>query len=99
MRQVLEAQLTTSSRDCPARAGLALDVQRALATRVAGDDIGIEALARKLAMSARTLQRRLAAEGVSYQELLDETCKEAAGRYISESTLVIGEVAYLVGYS
>ena len=50
-------------------------------------------------MSGRTLQRRLAAEGVSYQELLDDARKEAAGRYHRESTLAIGEVAYLVGYS
>jgi AraC-like DNA-binding protein len=33
------------------------------------------------------------------QELLEDARKEAAGRYISESTLAIGEVAYLVGYS
>ena len=50
-------------------------------------------------MSGRTLQRRLASEGVSYQQLLDETRKEAAVRYISEPTLAICEVAYLVGYS
>jgi AraC-like DNA-binding protein len=50
-------------------------------------------------MSARTLQRRLAAEGVSYQELLEDARKEAAGRYMTESTLAIGEIAYLVGYS
>jgi AraC-like DNA-binding protein len=50
-------------------------------------------------MSARTLQRRLADEGVSYQELLEDGRKEAAGRYLRDSTLAIGEVAYLVGYS
>jgi AraC-like DNA-binding protein len=50
-------------------------------------------------MSGRTLQRRLADEGVSYQELLDDARKEAAGRYLHESALAIGEVAYLVGYS
>jgi AraC-like DNA-binding protein len=36
---------------------------------------------------------------VSYQELLEDARKEAAERYISQSTLVICEVAYLVGYS
>jgi AraC-like DNA-binding protein len=56
-------------------------------------------VARQLAMSGRTLQRRLAAEGVSYQQLLDDTRKEAAGRLLIESTLAIAEVAYLVGYS
>jgi AraC-like DNA-binding protein len=36
---------------------------------------------------------------VSYQRLVDDARKEAAGRYLSEPTLAIGEVAYLVGYS
>ena len=99
LRQVLETQADDILARLPARIGLALEVQRALTARVAGGDTRIGALARQLAMSGRTLQRRLAAEGVSYQELLDDARKEAAGRYISESTLAIGEVAYLVGYS
>jgi AraC-like DNA-binding protein len=36
---------------------------------------------------------------VSYQQLLDAARKEAARRYLAESSLAIGEVAYLVGYS
>jgi AraC-like DNA-binding protein len=99
LRQVLETQANAILARMPARTGLALDVQRALAARVGGGDTQIGALARELAMSGRTLQRRLAAEGVSYQQLLEDARKEAAGRYISESTLAIGEVAYLVGYS
>jgi AraC-like DNA-binding protein len=99
LRQVLETQANDILRRLPARTGLALEVQLALATRVAGGDTRINALARQLAISPRTLQRRLAAEGVSYQELREDARKEAAGRYISDSTLAIGEVAYLVGYS
>jgi AraC-like DNA-binding protein len=83
----------------PARNGLALEVQRTLTTRVAAGDTRIAALAPQLAMSARTLQRRLAAEGVSYRELLEDARKEAAGRYIAESILSIAEIAYLVGFS
>lgn len=70
-----------------------------LMTRVAAGDVRMSVLARHLAMSPRTLQRRLADEGVSYQELLEAARKEAAGRYVRESTLSISEVAYLVGYS
>ena len=99
LRQVLESQADHILSRLPARTGLALEVQRALTTRVAGGDTRIGALAREVAMSARTLQRRLAAEGVSYQELLEDARKEAAGRYMTESTLAIGEIAYLVGYS
>jgi len=99
LRHVLEAHADAVIARMPTRTGLALDVQRALAARVMGGDTRVVALARELAMSGRTLQRRLAAEGVSYQRLLDDARKEAAGRHLSEPTLAICEVAYLVGYS
>jgi AraC-like DNA-binding protein len=99
LRQVLEAQANGILATLPKRTGVALELQRALAAQVAGGDTAIAAMSRGLAMSSRTLQRRLAAEGVSYQELLDEARKEAAGRHISEQALAICEVAYLLGYS
>jgi AraC-like DNA-binding protein len=99
LRQVLETQANEILARLPSRAGLAAEVQRVLSTRVAGGDVRIDAVARQLAISGRTLQRRLAAEGVSYQDLLDEARKESAGRHLAESVFAIGEVAYLVGYS
>jgi AraC-like DNA-binding protein len=99
LRQLLETQANGILAHQPARTGLAFRVQRALAPRVAGGDTSIGALARELAMSGRTLQRRLAMEGVSYHALLDDARKAAAGQYLRESTLAIGEIAYLVGYS
>jgi AraC-like DNA-binding protein len=102
LRQVLETQANEILARLPKRQGLAADVQRVLAERVAGgavSDVRVEAVARELATSGRTLQRKLTAQGVSYQELLDEARKQAAGRYLGESVFAIGEVAYLVGYS
>jgi len=52
-----------------------------------------------LATSARSLQRKLAAAGTSFQELLDTTRRDAAARYLEDRTLSVGEVAYLLGYS
>ena len=99
LRHMLEAQANDILSRLPTHTGLALEVQRALAARVTRGDARVDTLARQLGMSGRTLQRRLAGEGLSYQALLEDARKEAAGRYISESTLAIGEVAYLVGYS
>ena len=99
MRQVLEGHADEILARLPAHAGLALEVQRALASRVAGGDTRIESVGRVFGMSARTLQRRLADEGLSFQKLLDDARKVAAGRYLDESTLAIGEIAYLLGYS
>jgi AraC-like DNA-binding protein len=99
LRGVLEAQANGLLSRLPRRTGVALDVQRALASAVVGGDTRIASLARRLAMSGRTLQRRLTAEGMSYQELLDDARKEAAGQHLSEPTLAISEIAYLLGYS
>jgi AraC-like DNA-binding protein len=79
--------------------GLALDVRRVLMSRLARGESDIELVARELAMSSRTLQRRLAAVGLSYHELLDRARRETAERSIADSSLSIGEVAYLTGYS
>jgi AraC-like DNA-binding protein len=79
---------------------LASRVRAVLDAEVAREaDIRIDVIARRLAMSARTLQRRLAGEGVSFQSVLDDWRKAAAGQHIAASRLAIGEVAYLLGYS
>ena len=99
LRQVLESHAEDDPRAAAAngRRG-ARRAARAARHPWPRGDARIGALARQLGMSGRTLQRRLAAEGVSYQQLLDEARKEAAGRYIlREQTLAICEVAYLVG--
>lgn len=56
-------------------------------------------VARALHMSLRTLQRRLRAEGTSYKELLEQTRRDLAARYMKESYLSVGEVTFLLGFS
>jgi AraC-like DNA-binding protein len=99
LQRLLETQADQILAQLPRRTGLAEQVLRALARGLDAGSTGVDTIARQLAMSARTLQRRLASEGVSYQHLLDEARKEAARRYLAESSLAISEVAYLVGYS
>src|SRR5262249_29516740 len=99
LRQMLEKHADAILEQLPKQVGISSDVQRLLAARVAGGDIGMKSIARELGLSARTLQRRLADEGVTYQELVDDARKQAASRYLNNSHLAIGEVAYLVGFS
>jgi AraC-like DNA-binding protein len=75
------------------------ELRRVLASRVAGGDTRIQTVARQLAMSVRTLQRRLATEKLSYQDVLEEIRRQAAERYLSDSTLSAAEVGFLIGYS
>ena len=99
LRRFLETQADRILARLPQRNGIAHAVQCALARDLTRGGERIATVARALAMSGRTLQRRLAAEGVSYQQVVDSARKEAAARYLTDSTLAISEVAYLVGYS
>lgn len=58
-----------------------------------------EEIAAKLAMSERTLQRRLAAEGTSYAELLDSERRESAERFLAIGRLSPTEMSYRLGFS
>lgn len=59
----------------------------------------IEDVARKLAISARTLRRRFAEHGTSFRELLDETRAHLARGYVCNRTIPLAEVAFLLGFS
>jgi AraC-like DNA-binding protein len=95
LRHVLEQQ----ANRLPSADGVAFEVRRALAKRIAGGDTRIDSVARDLATTPRTLQRRLAAAGLSYQDLVELTRREAAEKYLANLSLSIAEVAYLLGYS
>jgi len=56
-------------------------------------------IASQLHMSPRNLQFKLAAQGTSYQEILDITRQELALAYIEQRRLAITEIAYLLGFT
>jgi AraC-like DNA-binding protein len=59
----------------------------------------IDAVAHALAMSPRTLQRKLSAQGTTYQELVTEVRKDLARQHLTDSRLSISEIAFLLGFS
>ncbi|HEY5933296.1 MAG TPA: AraC family transcriptional regulator ligand-binding domain-containing protein [Kofleriaceae bacterium] len=63
-----------------------------------GGDISMEALAKRLGTSARSLHRKLADEGVRFADLLDDVRHEFAKRYLARGTVTASEVAYLTGF-
>ncbi len=58
-----------------------------------------ERAATLLSLHPRTLQRHLAAEGVSFEELRESVRREATLRYICSTHLAFGQIAELVGLS
>ena len=58
-----------------------------------------EHIASELCLHPRTLQRRLRAEGMSFEGIKDEVRREVALRYLSQSDLPLMQVAEKLGYS
>ena len=56
-------------------------------------------IAGALHVSERTLARRLAAEGTSFKELMDQIRRQLALRYVEHTDLAFSEVAFLLGFS
>ena len=55
-------------------------------------------VARKLAISKRTLQRRLREDGATFQEVLADVREALARHYLQRTTLSGAEISYLLGF-
>jgi AraC-like DNA-binding protein len=74
-------------------------VRSVVVTRLARGLPDVDAVARHLAIAPRTLQRRLAAEGVSYQQVVDDVRRDAAERLLADPSLAVSQIGYLLGFS
>jgi len=99
LRPMLKAALAASGLDVPGNT----DLQRAIRTRLrdalASGAAEPARIARLLGMSERTLQRRLAATGDSYSELLQSFRRTEAMRLLVDTDLTLVEVASRLGYA
>jgi AraC-like DNA-binding protein len=57
-----------------------------------------EEIAASLALADRTLQRRLHAEGTSFQELLDDARRELARKYLAEERYALIQIGDMLGF-
>ena len=89
--QLLLARLTKSS-------GF-IDSVRQLIVARPGYFPDIDYVAAKLNITSRTLRRRLAEEGSSYQQILADVRYQLAQEYLGTSSLPIEEIAEMLGYS
>jgi len=64
----------------------------------AGDPVRGD-VARELCMSERTLQRRLAEEGTSFHQIVDDARRELAQRYLNQPQLGLAQVASRLGFT
>jgi AraC-like DNA-binding protein len=74
-------------------------VEGALLELLPKGEATVSNVAKVLAMSPRSLERRLNEEGTSYTTVLVELRQELAMQYLSDKTLGVGQIAWLLGYS
>jgi len=99
MLRVLEGHADRQLADLQQREGTRGTVARLLSEELRGGDPSLARLAHRMALSPRTLQRRLQAEGASFADVLDDTRKATADIYVRDPQVALTEVAYLLGFS
>jgi AraC-like DNA-binding protein len=99
MLRVLEGHADRLLAELRQSEGTRGTVARLLSEELRGGDPSLPRLARRMALSPRTLQRRLQAEGASFADVLDHTRKAIADVYVRDPQVALTEVAYLLGFS
>lgn len=59
----------------------------------------ISEIAGRFNMSARTLQRRLSDDGLTFQQVVDESRRELAERFLRKTAYSLSEIAFLTGFA
>ena len=93
-----EPSLRQRLADLDATVSVTNRVRAALHEAIPSGVANMGAIARKLAMSKRTLQRRIETEGSSFQQLLQEKREALARHYLKNTKLPTSEIAFLLGF-
>jgi AraC-like DNA-binding protein len=73
-------------------------VENAISSLLPHGRVLTEDVARGLGMSRRTLARKLAAEGTSFNEILQDLRRDLAVRYLDDRKLHVSKIAWLLGF-
>jgi AraC-like DNA-binding protein len=98
MLSLLIPQLETLLRDDATPQTISDQVKTLLKNRLPNKHLTMQNIAQEVNVSIRTLQRQLANEGTSFQQVLDIARRELAEHYLRASSLDLNEIAYLLGY-
>lgn len=93
-----ESQLNQKLADLDSTATTVERVRAVLLEALPSGHGSIESVANRLAMSKRTLQRKLTSEAESFQSVLQSVRAELADHYLESSKMSLGEIAFLIGF-
>ncbi|MCH8497411.1 MAG: AraC family transcriptional regulator [Marinobacter sp.] len=99
LKQLVERQAEAQLLAIDATDTFMAAFRSALGRAISGGRPAIEQVAKQLAISRITLQRRLAARNTGFQEALDKTRFEMARMYMEDPQLSLADIALLLAFS
>jgi len=96
---VVDAHARMLLEQVPRTADIGGRLRDAIDAELRGGQPTLDLIAKRLAMSPRTLQRRLKDEGIVFNDVLDALRFRAAKSYLAQSDIAGSEVAYLLGFA
>lgn len=98
MRGIVEAQAEASLRALEQRPDLVRRVNELIADHLAKGTASVELIAPQLALSSRTLNRRLADAGTSFRSLCESVRRNRAESLLVNPAVSLAEISFMLGY-
>lgn len=98
MWDIFEPALRRRLADLQGSATVAERATAVLLEAMPSGQVSIQQVSKRLAMSPRTLQRKLRAEGHAFKDLVRTIRERVARHYLAQTELTMSEIAYLLGF-
>ena len=95
--KLIEAELTSRLSRLDQNARTAQQTRAMIVDSLPAGAISIKEISSRLSLSVRSLQRKLSAEGTTFQAILDDTRANLAQVYLNDG-LSAEEISYLLAY-
>jgi len=99
LQEVVESHARGLLQRFPDQDGLDARLRAVMCEELRLGRLTLSRVAERLGTPARTLQRRLQAEGTSFAEMVDSLRRDLAERYLRDKRLSVQETAFLLGFS
>lgn len=94
-----EAYASALVRQMTPQSSIVERVREAIVEGLLGGSASETAIARKLAMTVRTMHRHLMDAGTSFRKIRDDVLRQRAESLLREPRVPVGEVSFLLGYA
>jgi len=96
---IIRRRLENARGDPSSTGAMSTRVRRLVVEHLGQSVLTLDAVAAALAVSRRTLTRRLAEERTSFRHVLDEVRRDFARALLQDPSLTIGDIAFFLQYS